>query len=85
VAGLALKPIEVPFLKLWGHEKTVTFTQGYEDADFATAAALLENGSVDIKPLITGRIGLDKLVDDGLKALKEHADKQVKILVYPEK
>ncbi len=85
VAGLALKPIEVPFLRLWGHEKSITFTQGYEDNNFATAVSLLETGAVDISPVITGRIGLDKLVDDGIKALIEKPEEQVKILVYPEK
>lgn len=83
VAGLALKPIEVPFLKLWGHEKSITFTQGYEDREFACAVALLENGMEEIKEIITGRIALDNLVDDGLKALSEQGDKHVKIMVYP--
>jgi len=28
VVGLALKPIEVPFIRLWGHEKELTFSMG---------------------------------------------------------
>ena len=73
------------FLQLWGVEKSVSFTLGFVVGESAAGAALLENGAVDIKPLMTGRIGLDNLVEDGLKALIEQADKLVKILVYPEK
>ena len=84
VAGLSLKPIEVPFLKLWGHEKEITFMTGYEN-EFPAAIALLANGQVNIEELVTARIGLSNILEDGIDALINHGDKHIKILVYPEK
>jgi len=82
VVGLALKPIEVPFIRLWGHEKEITFSSGYED-EFPAAISYLADGRVKIEKLISERIKLDDLVERGLKPLMEEAEKHVKILVYP--
>ncbi len=82
VVGLALKPIEVPFIRLWGHEKQIRFSSGYQD-EFSTAIAYLEDGRVRVDDLITGHIPLDDLVEGGIKELKEHPDRHVKILVHP--
>ena len=49
VAGLSAKPIEVPFIRLWGHEKEITFSSGYED-EFPAAIALLADKRVDVEP-----------------------------------
>ena len=45
------------------------------------AIELVQSGRVDLKPFITARIGLDRLVDEGFDALLGHA--AVKILVDP--
>lgn len=82
VAGLSLKPIEVPFIRLWGHEKEITFSTGYED-EFPAAIALLADGRIDIAPLISARIGIDGFVSEGILPLVEQAERYVKILVYP--
>ena len=82
VAGVALKPISVPFGQLLAHEKEVIFTNAYED-DFRTSLALLADGRVDVESLISARISLDDLVEKGMKALLDHADRYVKILVHP--
>jgi (R,R)-butanediol dehydrogenase/meso-butanediol dehydrogenase/diacetyl reductase len=82
VAGLSLKPIEVPFVRLWGHEKEITFSSGYED-EFPAAIALLADGRVDVASLISARIALDDLVEKGIQKLIEEPDQYVKILVYP--
>jgi (R,R)-butanediol dehydrogenase/meso-butanediol dehydrogenase/diacetyl reductase len=82
VVGLAQKPIQVPFFRFWGHEKQIRFSSGYQD-EFSAAIAYLEDGRVKVNDLITGRIPLDNLVESGIKELKEHPDKHVKILVYP--
>ena len=44
---------------------------------------LVESGKIDLKPFITGRIGLDGLVDKGFDTLIHHNDSAVKILVSP--
>jgi len=82
VAGLSLKPIEVPFVRLWGHEKEITFSSGYEN-EFPAAIALLADRRVDVESLISARIMLDDLVEKGIKKLIEEPDQYVKILVYP--
>ncbi len=82
VVGLALKPIEVPFIGLWGHEKEITFSSGYEN-EFPAAIAFLSDKRVHVEPLISARIPLDHLVEKGIKPLMEEADKNIKILVYP--
>ena len=82
VVGLALKPISVPFIRLWGHEKELTFSSGYKD-EFPAAIAYLEDGRVKVDALISGRIGARDLVEKGIKQLIEHPDQHVKILVSP--
>jgi (R,R)-butanediol dehydrogenase/meso-butanediol dehydrogenase/diacetyl reductase len=51
--------------------------------DHAAAIALVQDGTVDLAPFITGRIRLDGLVDEGLHTLIDHTDTAVKILVSP--
>ena len=82
VVGLALKPIEVPFIRLWGHEKELTFSSGYED-EFPAAISFLANRRVKVEELISARIKLDDLVTKGIRPLIEEAEKYIKILVYP--
>lgn len=82
IVGLALKPISVPFIKLWGHEKEIIFSSGYQD-EFPAAIAYLEDGRVKVDSLISGKIEVKDLVEKGIKALIQHPDKHVKILVKP--
>jgi (R,R)-butanediol dehydrogenase/meso-butanediol dehydrogenase/diacetyl reductase len=82
VAGLSLKPVQVPFMRLWGHEKEVTFSSGYEN-EFPAAIGLLADGRVDVESLISARIELADLVEKGFSPLINQADRYVKILVYP--
>lgn len=44
---------------------------------------LVEEGKVDLAPFITGRIGLDHLIDEGFDTLIHHNETAVKILVSP--
>ena len=39
------KPIEVPFIRLWGHEKELVFSSGYED-EFPAAIQYLADGGL---------------------------------------
>jgi (R,R)-butanediol dehydrogenase/meso-butanediol dehydrogenase/diacetyl reductase len=82
VVGLALQPIEVPFIRLWGQEKEMIFSSGYED-EFPAAIAFLADKRIDAEPLISARIPLDDLVEKGIKPLMKEPDKNVKILVCP--
>jgi len=82
VAGLSMKPIKVPFIRLWGHEKEVIFSCGYEN-EFPAAIALLADKRINVEGLISARIPLDDIVEKGIKPLMDEADKYVKIVVYP--
>jgi (R,R)-butanediol dehydrogenase/meso-butanediol dehydrogenase/diacetyl reductase len=82
IVGLALKPVEVPFIRLWGHEKEITFSSGYED-EFPAAINYLADQRVKVESLITVRIRLDDLVEKGIKELIQRGDLNIKILVMP--
>lgn len=84
VVGLALKPIEVPFIRLWGHEKEITFSSGYED-EFPAAISYLADKRVKVEKLISACIELDDLVEKGIAPLIEEPGKHIKVLVYPVK
>ena len=82
VVGLALKPIQVPFMRLWGHEKELIFSSGYED-EFPAAISYLADGRVKVEELVSDRIPLEDLVEKGIERLLHEGEKHVKILVYP--
>ena len=57
-------------------------TLAYE-GDHGAAIRLVQDGKVDLKPLITGRIALEDLVCKGFHTLINHIDTAVKIIVHP--
>ena len=82
MVGMAVKPLEVPFLRLWGHEKEITTCTGYVD-EYPTAIALLADRRVMVEPMITGKIKLSELVEKGIQEMIQHPEHHVKILVAP--
>jgi (R,R)-butanediol dehydrogenase/meso-butanediol dehydrogenase/diacetyl reductase len=82
VVGLSLKPIEVPFFRLWGHEKEIVFSSGYAD-EFPACISYLADGRVKVEELISAKIKLEDLVPKGIKELIEGGNHYVKILVNP--
>ncbi|MBW1942977.1 MAG: butanediol dehydrogenase, partial [Deltaproteobacteria bacterium] len=77
-----LKPIQVPFIRLWGHEKELIFSSGYED-EFPAAISYLADGRVKVEELVSDRIPLEDLVEKGIERLLHEGEKTIKILVYP--
>ena len=79
---------------IWGHEPAVALhklvmkeidlrgTIAYAN-DHADTIRMVEDGAVDLAPFITGKIGLDDLVDQGFETLIHHNETAVKILVSP--
>ena len=53
------------------------------DEDSYTALRLLAEGRINAEKLITHRIPLDRLVEDGLQHLEKHPLDTLKILVKP--
>ncbi|MGV8857059.1 2,3-butanediol dehydrogenase [Rhodoglobus sp.] len=52
--------------------------------DHPATIKLVQDGKVDLAPFITGRIPLDKLIDEGFMTLIDHKETAVKIIVRPE-
>ncbi|AZG48454.1 2,3-butanediol dehydrogenase [Gordonia insulae] len=91
----ALKPTGVlVVVSIWSHPGSVEMqklvlkeidmrgTIAYVN-DHPAAIALVEEGKVDLAPFITGRIGLDNLIDEGYETLIHRNETAVKILVSP--
>ncbi|MGV9714253.1 2,3-butanediol dehydrogenase [Gordonia sp. NPDC003424] len=91
----ALKPTGVlVVVSIWSHPGSVEMqklvlkeidmrgTIAYVNSHPA-AIKLVEDGKVDLAPFITGRIGLDHLIDEGFDTLIHHNETAVKILVSP--
>jgi (R,R)-butanediol dehydrogenase/meso-butanediol dehydrogenase/diacetyl reductase len=51
--------------------------------DHPPAIDLVRSGKVDLEPFITGRIGLENLIEDGFETLIHRNETAVKILVSP--
>jgi (R,R)-butanediol dehydrogenase/meso-butanediol dehydrogenase/diacetyl reductase len=79
---------------IWGHRATVQMNDLVLSevnvigslaycGDHADTIALLRDGKVDAEQFITGRIGLDDLVDKGFSELIDNKEENVKVLVSP--
>ena len=72
---------KVPGRMKWNN---VTLKRGItSEMDMWKWRKLVEQGKVDLAPFITGRIGLDHLIDQGFDTLIHHNETAVKILVSP--
>jgi (R,R)-butanediol dehydrogenase / meso-butanediol dehydrogenase / diacetyl reductase len=76
------RPATVDMQKIVLKEIDLRGTIAYK-GDHAAAIKLVQDGKVDLKPFITGRIALDDLVDKGFDTLINHNDTAVKIIVHP--
>lgn len=70
-------------------ERTITGTLAYlggprADEEYGKVIDMLADGTLDVGPLITARIGLDDIVDGGFEQLLDPDSNHVKILVTPE-
>jgi len=79
------EPVPINFFPLVCDEIQLigSFSHIY-DEDFASAVSLLGSGRIQAEPLITGRIGLDAIVEKGLEELIADKAGNLKILVSPQ-
>jgi (R,R)-butanediol dehydrogenase/meso-butanediol dehydrogenase/diacetyl reductase len=84
VMGVFEQPTPLDYTDLVYGEKTVMGTMGGYGV-FEEALSAMADGRFDGEPLITGRIGLDDIVNDGFEALIRHKEAHVKILVSPQR
>ncbi|EXJ64881.1 hypothetical protein A1O7_01220 [Cladophialophora yegresii CBS 114405] len=83
VVNLAIWEKEVPFQPnnlVFGEKKYLAIL-GYLQADFAGVIKALDEGSLQPANMITSKIKIDRVVEDGYRALIDEKDKHVKILV----
>ena len=81
-------------VSIWGHPATfdvnsLVFSEVRLVGSLAYAhrhadvIALIRDGVVDVGQFVTGRIGLDDIVDQGFRELIDHKESNVKVLVHP--
>jgi (R,R)-butanediol dehydrogenase / meso-butanediol dehydrogenase / diacetyl reductase len=81
-------------VSIWGHPATfdvnsLVFSEIHLIGSLAYAnrheevIELIRSGAVDVDQFITGRIGLEDIVDRGFRELIDHKESNVKILVQP--
>lgn len=83
VVNVAIWGKAVPFNPNWlvFREATYTGVLGYTRRDFEAVIGAMEDGRLKPEKMITSRIRMDRLVDDGYWALVKEKDKHVKILI----
>jgi (R,R)-butanediol dehydrogenase/meso-butanediol dehydrogenase/diacetyl reductase len=67
-----------------GEKRLVGSVQHHYDEDLPAAVQLLAEGKVRVRPLITAREPLERVVTAGFQALVEHPDQHLKILIGPQ-
>lgn len=82
VVGIFEKPGEIHYNDLVFHEKELIGSLAY-CGEFDSAIALLADGRIKAEPLITGKIKLDDIVEDGFEELLKNRESNIKILVEP--
>lgn len=68
---------------LLGEKEVVASLSHIYDSDFATAVAMIDKGLVRTEPLITDRISLGNVVEQGFKALVAEPSAHLKVIVTP--
>jgi (R,R)-butanediol dehydrogenase / meso-butanediol dehydrogenase / diacetyl reductase len=82
LVGIFEEPSQFNFFDLVSTEKQVMGSLAY-NGEFADVIALIADGSLDITPLVTGRIGLEDIVSRGFEELVNNKEHNVKIIVSP--
>lgn len=77
-----MKPAAVDMERVVIKEITLRGSMAYAH-DHPAVIALIQEGSIDLEPLITSRIALDDVVAQGFERLIENNETEVKILVHP--
>jgi len=83
---VGIHPERVPFSTfelIVGEKRLVGSVQHHYDEDLPVAVQLLAEGKVRVAPLISDRIPLERVVEDGLQALAQRPEEHLKIIVSP--
>lgn len=75
------KTLNLARIRPWTHVLTVMKVLGYRKEDFENVIAAIKDGSIKPESMITRKIAIDRVVEDGFETLVKDKNKQVKILV----
>ena len=84
---IGIHPERVPMSTLdiiVGEKRLVGSVQHHFDEDLPIAVQLLAEGKVEVRPLITAREPLERIVAGGFRGLVEQPEKHLKILIGPQ-
>lgn len=81
--GLSGDPPVFDFRQVTGPERTVIGSSGAGSGDYRRALGLIATGRVNVKPLISSRIPLDRVVEDGFEAMLNPNSEVFRIVVGP--
>jgi (R,R)-butanediol dehydrogenase/meso-butanediol dehydrogenase/diacetyl reductase len=82
MVGIFEEASELNFFEITATEKHVVGSLAY-NGDFASTIEFLNDGRIDARPLITGRIKLADIVSKGFEELVNHKEQNIKIIVSP--
>ncbi|MBI4774767.1 MAG: 2,3-butanediol dehydrogenase [Deltaproteobacteria bacterium] len=82
VLGVFERPAEINLNSCVFFEKQIIGSLGYND-EFSTVLSFLVDGRLQAKPMISGKIRLEDILEMGFGDLIEHKDQHIKILVSP--
>ena len=83
LAGITEMPSDVDLNAAVRDEKEIRGCIGYFEGEFDAVIELMASGRLDPSPLISRRLGLDRIVGDGFDSLVRDRDSSIKVLVSP--
>lgn len=82
VVGVCVEPQPFSFLDMLVNEREIIGTAGYL-GEFPMCMALVADGRINVKPLVSQWIGLDDIVKSGFEAFASPENENIKIVVNP--
>jgi L-iditol 2-dehydrogenase len=76
--------VEMPFNELWRKEVTITSSYAGSPRDINAVIELISSGRIDVTPLITHRLPLDK-TQEGFRLVAEAGGKSMKVVIEPQR
>lgn len=83
LCGINVEDVPIDPLSVTSRELTLTGVWAYSVNDWPRIAAQIESGSFPVERVVTARIALADLVEEGFRALVEDEGAELKILVDP--
>ncbi|MEZ4677642.1 MAG: zinc-binding dehydrogenase [Caldilineaceae bacterium] len=84
LVGIPVAPSTFNFFDVvFGEKEIIGSLSHVYDEDYATAVRWLGDGRIHAEPMISVRIPLERLVEDGLQRLAQRATETLKVIIKP--